>query len=91
MLNFGKFLHSETSAIGLTSLGLSKKLENKTASNATISPQTQVVKQSPQNLNSYSISQKTLGTSSLKNNEETLNSLFGRNTVLNLNSGKLIG
>lgn len=85
MLNIGKFLHSETSAIGLTSLGLARKIENKTPAQVA---QSKTAKQLQQNMNTFSSIQIQ---SKIQNNEETLNSLFSRNPMLNFNSGKLIG
>lgn len=85
MLNIGNFLHSETSAIGLTSLGLARKIENKTPAKSVTDSKKQTLKQLQQNMNVFSNLQ--LQTS----NEETLNNLFNRNSMLNLNTGKLIG
>ncbi len=95
MLNFGKFLHSETSAIGLTSLGLARKISNKTQTSNSSSNQTLNGKTLQQNMNAFSStqsrSQSSISAFNLQSNEETLNSLFGRNSVLNFNNGKLIG
>jgi len=94
MINFGNFLHSDTAAIGLTSLGLARKIENKSPKKSPEPAHTNTAKQLQQNLNAFAQTQSQNllhNNTHLQSHEETLNSLFGRNSVLNFNSGKLIG
>lgn len=84
MINFRKlFLHNDTAAIGLTSLGLAGKIENRTQDKSFCSQSSQ----SAQNINVFSNSQRQQNKPLFGMNNENL---FERKAVLNFNNHMLI-
>ncbi len=88
MINIKNLFSDNTSAIGLTSLGLAKKIEN---SPQTTSPKrAQNINQLQQNLNLFSAATPQINFNA-SNNSEVLDSLFGQAGTLNFNNNGLLG
>lgn len=84
MINLGKlFLHNDTAAIGLTSLGLAGKIENRTQDKSFCAQNSQAA----QKINVFSNSQRQQNNPLFAMNNENL---FERKAVLNFNNNMLI-
>lgn len=90
MINFKGLFNDNSSAIGLTSLGLAKKIEDKgtpAKSVATIRSANQL----KQNMSIFSAQNSSVQLDFSKSNDEVLENLFNNKNVLNFNNSSLLG